>query len=146
VLVVSGVLVARILGVQGRGYLALLVLFPTVLVQIGSLGLPLATTYELSKHRAQTEHVVRLLLRPVCIQAFVLVLLHAAILVGVFWNDPESVRVSALVSLAALPAMLAHLYGTAVLQGRQRFLAFNVVRLLPALCYSVAVIFVFAYG
>ena len=31
VLIVSGVLAARILGVQDRGYLALLVLFPAVL-------------------------------------------------------------------------------------------------------------------
>src|SRR6187200_2733544 len=140
VLVLSGVLVARMLGVDGRGYFALLVLFPTVLVQVGSLGLPLATTYELSRNRERSAEVVRVLLRPVCLQSFVLVLLHAAILAAVFWNDPQPVRVSALISLFAVPAMLVHLYGTAILQGRQRFFAFNAVRLFPAACYSLAIL------
>jgi O-antigen/teichoic acid export membrane protein len=145
-LVVSGVLVARILGVQGRGYLALFVLFPTVLVQVGSLGLPLATTYELSKRRGRSGEVVAVLLRPVAIQAIVLVVIHAAILAGVFWHDSEPVRIAALISLTAIPAMLVHLYGTAIVQGRQRFLAFNLVRLLPTLCYSIAVLVIFVAG
>jgi O-antigen/teichoic acid export membrane protein len=73
-------------------------------------------------------------------------LLHAAILAAVFWNDPQPVRVSALISLFAVPAMLVHLYGTAILQGRQKFFAFNAVRLFPAACYSLAMLIVFVFG
>ena len=58
-LIVSGVLAARILGVEDRGYLALLVLFPAVLAQIGSLGLPLAATFELSRDRSRWAEVIR---------------------------------------------------------------------------------------
>jgi O-antigen/teichoic acid export membrane protein len=146
VLIVSGVLAARILGVQDRGYLALLVLFPSVLAQIGSLGLPLAATFELSRDRTAWARVIRTLLRPMVIQVVSLALLHAGILAAVFWSDPHRVRIAALISLCAVPAILAQSYGVAILQGQQRFLAFNVLRALPATTYSAAVLAVFLVG
>ena len=146
VLIVSGVLAARILGVQDRGYLALLILFPAVLAQIGSLGLPLAATFELSRDRSRWAEVLRTLLRPMVLQDVSLVLLHAGILLAVFWSDPHAVKVSALLSLAAVPAILGQSYGTAILQGQQRFLAFNVLRALPATSYAVAVLAIFVVG
>ncbi len=145
-LIVSGVLSARILGVQDRGYLALLVLFPAVLAQIGSLGLPLAATFELSRNRARAADLVRTLASPALAQAGCLVVLHAGILAAVFWSDPHAVRVGALLSLGAVPAILAQSYGLAFLQGRQRFAAFNTLRTLPAATYSLAVLVIFVAG
>ena len=52
-LLVSGILVARTLGPTDRGYLALLVLLPAVLQHIGTLGLPLATTYFIARDEAR---------------------------------------------------------------------------------------------
>jgi O-antigen/teichoic acid export membrane protein len=146
VLIVSGVLAARILGVEDRGYLALLVLFPAVLAQIGSLGLPLAATFELSRDRSRWAEVIRTLQRPLVVQVVSLVLLHAGILAAVFWSDSHAVKVSALLSLCAVPAILGQSYGTAILQGQQRFLAFNVLRTLPATSYSIAVLAIFVLG
>jgi len=142
-LVVSGVLAARMLGVEDRGNLALLVLFPAALSQIGSLGLPLATTYELSKRPVAAAELVRRLATPVAAQAAVLVLIHVVILAIIFRSDPHPVRLAALVSLGAIPAALAQLYGVAILQGQQRFAAFNVLRTLPAAAYSAAVLALF---
>ena len=145
-LVVSGVLVARLLGVQDRGYLALLVLFPAVLAQIGSLGLPLAATYELSRDRSREGEVIRTLGSAALAQASLLVVVHAGILAIVFRDDPNRVRVAALISLAAVPVTLAQSYGIAILQGQQRFAAFNVLRLFPAVVYSAVVVVVFVLG
>jgi O-antigen/teichoic acid export membrane protein len=146
VLIVSGVLAARILGVQDRGYLALIILFPTVLTQIGSLGLPLATTFELSRDVGRSAQVVRTLARPLVIQVVALMAVQAGILVAVFWSDSDLVRTSALISLGAVPAMLVHMYSTSVLQGSQRFLAFNVMRAVPATAYAVAILAIFVVG
>jgi len=145
-LIVGGVLVARILGVQGRGYLALLVLFPAVLGQIGSLGLPLAATYEVSREPGRAAAVARALAPAVLVQALVLVLLHAGILAAVFWNSPHAVHISAIVSLGAVPAVLAQSYGIALLQGQQRFAAFNVMRTIPVAIYSAVVLGIFVVG
>ena len=46
-LVVSGVLVAHALGREDRGYMALVLWCPRCLMLVGSLGLPLASTYSL---------------------------------------------------------------------------------------------------
>ena len=48
-LVASGILVARALGVEGRGQLAVIVLVPSVLSQLGTLGVPLAVTYYVAR-------------------------------------------------------------------------------------------------
>ena len=45
-----------------------------------------------------------------------------------------------------MPAILGQSYGTAILQGQQRFLAFNVLRALPATSYAVAVLAIFVVG
>ena len=47
-LVVSGILSARMLGAEARGELALLVLLAAAFGLVGTLGLPLAVTYEIS--------------------------------------------------------------------------------------------------
>jgi O-antigen/teichoic acid export membrane protein len=71
---------------------------------------------------------------------------QAGILVAVFWSDSDLVRTSALISLGAVPAMLVHMYSTSVLQGSQRFLAFNVMRAVPATAYAVAILAIFVVG
>ena len=143
---VSGVLAARILGVEDRGYLALFALFPAVLSQVGSLGLPLALTYQLSREPKRAAAAVRVLRAPALLQAVALTAVHAAILIGVFADDPGDVRRVALLSLAGVPIALAQAYGLAILQGEQRFAAFNVFRTLPALLYSVVVAVLFVSG
>ena len=44
-LVISGIIVARALGVDGRGSLAFLWLVPLAIVLLGGIGIPQATTY-----------------------------------------------------------------------------------------------------
>lgn len=142
----SGVLVFRVLGPRDRGYLGLIVIFPAVLGQIGSLGLPLALTYYVSREQARAGEIVRTVASAAALQASILVLLHAGILAAVFWSDPHAVRVSALISIGAVPAILAQSYGLAILQGQQRFAAFNTLRTLPAAAYSGAVVAIFFAG
>ena len=49
VLVVTGPLLARMLGPSGRGYLAALILWPLVITQLGNLGIPSALTYSVAR-------------------------------------------------------------------------------------------------
>jgi hypothetical protein len=58
-LVASGVLVARTLGPENRGYLALLALFPAILSELGNLGLPLAVTYYIARDRTHAAAIAR---------------------------------------------------------------------------------------
>jgi O-antigen/teichoic acid export membrane protein len=143
---VSGVLVARSLGPEDRGYLALVVLVPTILTAVANLGLPLATTYYVARDRSRAAPIARSVLRDAVGQAVVIIAAQLVILWIVFADEPERVKVAGLISLAALPGILAQQYGLALLQGLQRFAAFNTLRTTPAAMYALGVLMVFVLG
>jgi O-antigen/teichoic acid export membrane protein len=143
VTLISGVLVARSLGPQDRGYLALVVLVPTILTQVANLGLPLAATYYVASDRSRAMPIARLVLRDAVTQTVVIVAAQLVILWVVFVEEPDRVLVAGLLSLGALPGILAQMYGLALLQGLQRFAAFNTLRMMPAAMYTLGVLAVF---
>ncbi len=143
VLVISGILVARALGPEGRGYLALLVIFPAILSQLGSFGLPQAATYFIAMDRDVARAVYNRLKVPVLGQVLVLVIIHFVIVSLYVRNEPEEVKMAGYLSLAVIPGMLVHQYGLAVLQGCQMYRPFNVMRLMPATMYAILILSIF---
>ncbi len=139
----SGVLVARLLGVEDRGHLALLVLVPTVLSQIGGLGLPLAATFHIARAPGATRAIMRSLWVPALAQAVALTFVHAVILLFVLAGEAPRVQLGGALSLGLVPGLLAYEYGQGFLQGQRRFRSFNVLRLLPQALYSLAVLALF---
>jgi O-antigen/teichoic acid export membrane protein len=145
-LVASGVLVARGLGPQNRGYLALLVLVPTLISELGTLGFPLSATFYLAKDPAQSTRIIKRVLRVAAIQALVLTVAHAVALFFITRHDAQDVRAAAVVTLAVVPGYLAQRYGVAILQGQRRFAAFNFYRVLAASVYSLAIVPLYVLG
>ncbi len=80
ILIVSGVFAARLLGVEDRGRLALLVLVPAALAQVGALGLPVAVTYYVARDPKSSRAIVQRVVPVAIAQAAVLVAVQAAIL------------------------------------------------------------------
>lgn len=142
-LVVSGILVARILGVENRGHLALLMILPSLIAQIGGLGVWLSVTFFVAREPGSTRGILQRLSRFLVAQGLLLTALHVLALVLVFGGADRDVQLSAALTLPAVPAHLAQLYGLAVLQGQQRFRAFNLCRLAPGLLYALAALAVF---
>jgi O-antigen/teichoic acid export membrane protein len=133
----SGIVVARMLGATNRGYLALLVLWPTLLLLIGDLGLPMAVPYFLARDQNVFGSLTRRLLTPALFQCGILMILEAAILTFLLSAKPRSVMLAGILTALVIPSALCLEYCLALLQGRQRFLAFNLLRCLPATCYGV---------
>ena len=117
VLVISGILVARALGPERRGYLALLVVFPAILSQLGSLGLPQAVTYFIAMNRNDAGEVYNRLKVTILAQMFVLVIIHFFIVSLYTRHEPNEIIISGYLSLAVIPGLLAQQYGLAALQG-----------------------------
>lgn len=112
-------------------------LLPFILCQIGGLGIPLAATYELA-HRPRAARAVRsLLVRVVPLQALALLSAHLAILFALFHNEGRSVWIAALLTIPSVPALLVQQLGLGILQGQQRFTAFNILRMLPLAAYAI---------
>jgi O-antigen/teichoic acid export membrane protein len=127
-LVATGIVAARTLGPTDRGYLALLILVPTVLQLAGNLGLPLATTYFIASDRSHEQAVLRAIRRPIVLQIAALTLLQGAILWLLVQNDPHRVELAAALTLPLIVAGAGDLYGRAILQGQARYTAFNILR------------------
>jgi O-antigen/teichoic acid export membrane protein len=139
-LVISGVLVARILGVEDRGYFALILLVPHIVAEIVNLGLPIAATYYIARDRRSAHSIVRLLVTPVAAQFLIGFVATAVVFIGLLHDDPARVKAAAWVGLGILPAMMSLQYGLAILQGQQRFRAFNILRTLPTTAYSLGIV------
>lgn len=144
-LAVSGIIAARALGVEDRGYFALLVLLAIVFSTTG-LAVPVSATYYIARDRAAAGAVVRLLARPAAVQLVVLSALHVVALIVVLSGDASAVRTAGLLTVPAVPILLAQQYGLAILQGRQRFGAFNLLRTLPAAANTALLVIALATG
>ena len=132
----SGILSARMLGPTDRGYLALLILIPSTICQVGSLGISLATTYFIARRPGSSAAVISVIRRPAIVQVAVLTATHVIVVAFVIAGKPDQFILAALVSLGSVPASYALEYGLAILQGRQRFGLFNVLRILPNFVYA----------
>lgn len=135
-LVISGILVARMLGVTSRGHLALLTLMPIMISQLGSLGLPAAATFFVARDYQNRRRVVHALVRPAVTQAVGLTLVHGAIVWRLVSGQPTGVQVAGWLTLIGTPAILGQQYGLAILQGQQRFGIFNVLRVVTPAIYA----------
>jgi O-antigen/teichoic acid export membrane protein len=145
-LVVSGVLVARALGPADRGYSAIVIWVPSLLVLVGSLGLPIASTYFVARSPESAHSIARKLIVPALLQTAIGVAIMLGALVTVLSGEPARVISAGLVATGIVPALLAQIYGLAFLQGQRRFRAFNVLRVLPASLYSIALLGAFVAG
>ena len=139
-LVLSGILVARALGVTGRGHLALLTLIPVALAQLGSLGVPIALTYFVSRDPSRARAIIQAIVPLAIIQVVLLVPAHALILALMLPGQPRAVVVAGLVTLPAIPILLSSQYALALLQGQQDFRRFTFLLFMPAATYSLAVV------
>ncbi len=145
-LIVSGVLVARMLGVEDRGYLALLILTQVIISQLGGLGLPISAGYFVAREPARARAIAHSLAGAYLSQALCIVGVHFVALSLLTRDDPEMVWSAGLITLIVGPASLAHQYGLGLLQGQQRFGPFNLLRLVPAGAYAIGILLLFIVG
>lgn len=135
-LVVTGPLIARMLGAEDRGRFALVILVPSVLSQLGVLGLPRAMTYHLATGFDEGFIRSQVAKREIWLSAA----LPFISLLGVFLLVREtnrSVVVSAVIASASIPFHVMLQHSLAVLLGRQQYFAHNVLITVPVILYAV---------
>lgn len=144
-LVISGVLLARSLGPQDRGYVALLMLWPIVIAKVGELGIPNAAAYYIAREQPSFRHIAGLVRRLALRQIPLLVICHGLVLTAFLVGKSSDVVHGGLLTLVGVPAYVLTDYGFAMLQGQQRFRALNLLRMVnPALLSTFLVVLVAA--
>ena len=146
IVIISGVLVARSLGPEDRGYLALLIVIGTVCAIAGTLGLPAAMTYYIARDPSQARRIASSLAWVGVAQLAAVFVVQAAVLAAVFHSDPPRVQLAAAMSLLLPPGILALSFGLAILQGQRHFTAYNVLRIAPSIAYVVGVVAIYVLG
>ena len=145
-LVVSGIIVARALGVEGRGTLALLWLVPLSIVLLGGIGIPQAATYYVAREKQNPAAVVAMSVRLTVAIAAVLLVVYG---IGLFLIGDVGGSISqtdALLSICLIIPFLGLNLGIAVLLGMKSYPAFNLSRFIAPFLYAFSTAILLATG
>lgn len=143
-LIVSGVIVARVLGPSNRGHLAAFVLIATIFSFTIAAGMPTAAAFEIAAGKRTVRGILRELHGVLALQALLLLVLPTITLLLIYLRS--DVLAAALVTLPMALAGVGVAYSLAFLQGQQRFGLFNMLRILPAVLYALAVLVGYVLG
>jgi len=127
-LVVSGPVTARLLGVTGRGELALLAIVFTICSQLGAAGLPTAVAYTVAMDRIPSRDVLSVMARTWVGLCIVSGLAGAAVTIGVTHPTPPLAWIEGLLVATWVISAMTCTLALACLQGEGRFRAMNWIR------------------
>jgi O-antigen/teichoic acid export membrane protein len=132
----TGVLVARLAGVEGRGELAAIVTWVSALTYLGDLGMPVAYTYTAAHNPNRIRQLLGNALIASAMQWLVIGVVGTIILLTAFARTDRGTAGFALIFLwAYVPLNLVTRYLVALHQGLGRFVWFNAVRMSVPLSY-----------
>lgn len=143
---ISGVIAARALGVEGRGIFAYLWIIPVTVVLLGGIGVPQATTFYVARDETNAAGVVRISVKITLALAAFLSLAYGIGLFLIGGDDTRFTHVEALLSVALVPVFLASNLGIAALLGMKRYGTFNLARVAPPFFYALSTSILLATG
>jgi O-antigen/teichoic acid export membrane protein len=133
----SGVAAARLMGPQGRGELAALMLWPLVLVTLFSLGINQAIVFYTGQQRHGISEVFTASTLIGLIQSLCVVVVGLLVVPRALHGYSPEVRHLSLVFLFGTPFYMIGGYPANLLQGRLDFLSFNIIRTIAPLVYAL---------
>src|SRR2546425_784483 len=142
-LLVTGILTARILGADGRGYYALLTSFPAIAAILVEGGLPGAITYALSSPNwpsfiSRRAVILLALAQTILGSALYYIFLHIYELIS-GWSPGTF----AVWGVPAVAGTLFFRHALAICQGTSKFVALNLVRLAPLVLLAMSLTLIF---
>lgn len=141
---VTGILAARLLMPEGRGELALLLLWPVLVADLGSLGLNTAISYMSARGRATSRQIFSATAWLSALLTPALIGVYAVAVVIVFADKRPDAVAMAWILAALIPVHLYSLSLISQFQGQQRFGQFNFLRSMVHLAYLVFVLLLLA--
>jgi O-antigen/teichoic acid export membrane protein len=145
--IATGLIAARLLLPEGRGELAVIMLWPGLLAELGALGLYDALLYRSATAAAVPRRIFATMLWLGAALSIVLIGIGAIMLPIVMATDSQSLQNIAFAYMCAfLPAYFAALYIGAMFQGHLDMITWNIVRVMVPLGYLVAILAMWADG
>lgn len=126
---VTGVILARGLGADARGQLAAVILWPSLLAMLGALGISEAATYHAAKRTQPLGALVGTVAALAVVQSIILVGAGFVLLPLVLGRQDDTAVRAAHLFLAFVPLNLLALHLMGIVNGLQRYTAFQALRL-----------------
>ena len=143
--VVTGIMAARLLLPEGRGLLAAVFFWPQLAAGLGIFSLNEATAYEIGRQPdrwRQLGSAALVIAVPLAATTAALIVLALPYLLGP--TRSGAWRLAALYALGFVPLNFLTLLTLATHQGRQRFLQFNLLRMLVPVFYLLGLVLLWA--
>ena len=139
--IVTGILLARGLPPAGRGAVAAMLLWPTIVVTIGDLGLANSFTYYTAQRPSLVGWLRRAAVKASALQTLYLLPLGVGVAyLGLSGAGISPITGGLILAAAFVPAALISRYTAAILQGRLELTAFYAIRLSMQLAAAVVMI------
>ena len=142
---VSGIIAARALGPENRGHLALMMLVPMIVTQVGLLGVTNSLTYFIARDLRSVRLIMNKITLLVWIQLVLCTFVNAAVIWVLVRNQGQSVRLAGLITLVVPATIILRSYWMASLQGVKAFRAFNLLRIVQPLLYAIALVIILVF-
>ena len=141
----TGILVARWLGPDGRGQLAAVISWASMMAYLGNLGMPVAFTYSAARQPELRHQLFGNGLLMAVVQWLVLGIIGWLLLPLVLAsNGPSIAHLAILYLWLYLPLNLLTLYVNAIQQGSGHYARYNAVRLSVPIGYAVLLLIFWA--
>jgi len=139
----SGVVVARLLGPEGRGELAALTLWPTMLVSLATMGINQAIVFNTGRRRLTLSEIWTSSTIIGFGQSILVVIVGLPVISLALRHYPSSVRDLAFLFLAASPLIILGGYPGNLLQGILDLSSFNLIRTIAPSVYTLGIAVLF---
>jgi O-antigen/teichoic acid export membrane protein len=126
--IVTGIVLARVLGPEQRGELGTIILWPSVVATIAIVGLPDAVAVLVASRSMTFGDALRTALTVVALLAGAALIVVVGILIVVTAEMSPSAKLGAAMYVAFLPINMVTLTLVGALTGSQRFVSLNTVR------------------
>jgi enterobacterial common antigen flippase len=145
-LLVSGIFIARLLGPDGRGHLALLNLIPALLTYMGLIGLPQSISSLLAKNKSQAIPLLHDMNKAFLLQWLLVGIVYVLVPIGYIANKDHDLVVAGSLAAISIPGLLLLAYGLSGLQGLQIYREFNVIRSVSPAGWAFAALILYITG
>lgn len=141
----TGVLIARLLGPDGRGQLAAIITWASMLAYLGNLGLPVAFAYASARYPQERHQLFGNGAVMASAQCLLLALFGWIVLPKILAaHGAEVGHLAVLYLWAYVPFNFVGLYANAIQQGSGQYGSFNAVRLTVPLGYAFVLLLLWA--
>lgn len=139
----SSIITARYIGPEGNGVIASLLVFPSLFMSIGSLGIRQSTTYFLGKG-IYTEEQIKTAITQIWMLTTIFSLIVSFTLMRYFTETGQNLNL-VILALLPIPFSLFNTYNSGIFLGKNDIKAFNKINWIPTFIAFIGIVALVAY-